>query len=394
MVSSRSPRALAAAGLVACLAAIGCTKAPPKRSETPPAPVVVASAVTKTMPVQIRTIGSVKSVSTFSVKPRVSGLLTEVHFVEGQDVKKKQKLFTLDAKPFEAAVEQAAATLDKDKALLGGAQLDFDRAQRAVLTGVGSREELDQAQTRVASAKASVAADEAALQAAKLQLGYTTIYSEIDGRTGELQITPGNLVSPTDMIPLAVVIQITPIDVIFAVPEHLLPQIDQARQSGPLSVTVTHHPPRNGDQPTTGELAFSDNTVDTTTGTVQLKAKFANEDRKLWPGQFVDVVLTTGSRPNSVVVPLAAIQSGQAGPYVYIVNGEKKVELRQVEIAFQQSGEAVIESGLTGGETVVVEGQLRLAPGVSVDVKKTLPAPKDDPRIAPASRSAAEEKPQ
>lgn len=364
----RTPSSLVV--LLMCLAG-GCVRPGVKRPPTPPAPVVVTEAVVKTMPMQIRSIGSVKPVSVYYVKPRVSGELVGVHFVEGQDVRRGEKLFTIDPRPYETAMERAAASLDKNRAILHGAQLDLDRIQRAVLTGVASREDLDQAQTAVASARASVAADEATLESARLQLSFTTIRSPIDGRTGEVRVTPGNLVSPTDTTPLAVVVQITPIDVVFALPEYLLPQVERARQKRRLWVMVY---PRNGEPPVEGVLSFSDNTVDTTTGTIQLKASVANEDRSLWPGQFVDVVLTVGLRPNSVVVPATAVQTGQAGPYVYLIRPDMKAELRPVEIAFQLSGEAVIASGLTGGEQVVVEGQLRLAPGVPVEVKEVRPA--------------------
>ena len=367
---SSSPRALVLAGLSTLTLAIGCTRPPPKRPEAPPAPVVITTVGKKSVPVLIRSIGIVKPVSIYSVKPRVNGELTQVHFTEGDDVKKGQKLFTIDPRPYEIAVEEAAAALARDKSVLGGAMLDLDRVDRAMRTGVASREDLDTAQTAVAKAKSTVAADEAVLASANLQLSFTTITSPIDGRTGQLQVTPGNLVSPTDIAPLATVVQITPIDVVFSIPEQLLPQVEEARKKGPLKVTVI---PRNGESPVPGVLAFSDNTVDTTTGTIQLKAAFKNEDRKLWPGQFLDVVLTTGERPESVVVPSSAIQSGQAGPYVYLVGNDNKAELRLVKIAFQEGGEAVIDSGLQGNEKVVVEGQLRLAPGLKVDVKQSLP---------------------
>jgi len=354
------------AGLVVLSFSLGCVRPPARRPDTPPAPVIVTKAAIKTVPLQIRSIGTVKPVSTYLVKPRVSGELLQVHFNEGDDVKRGQKLFTIDPRQYENAVDRATATLDKHKALLAGALRDLDRVDRAVRAGVASREDLDDAQTKVAIAKASQAEDEAALHAAKLQLSFTTITSPIGGRSGEVHVTTGNLVNPMDSTPLAEVVQIAPIDVVFSLPEHLLPQVDEARRHGPLTVMVT---PRNGDSSVVGLLAFTDNTVDTTTGTVQLKAFMKNEDRKLWPGQFVDIVLTIGERPRSVVVPTAAVQSGQAGPYVYVIGKDQKAEIRQVTVAFQEGSDAIIASGLKGGETVVVEGQIRLAPGVKVDVR-------------------------
>lgn len=349
---------------------LGCVKPPANRAETPPAPVMAAIVGKKTMPVQIRAIGKVKSVSTYAVRPRVNGELTEVYFKEGDDVKKGQKLFTIDPRPYEGMVKLKQAGLAKKKAVLEGADRDLERAERASRNGVASREDLDAARTAVASAKASVAEDEAALNSAQLQLSFTTIFSPHDGRTGEIIVTNGNLVSPTDKEPLAVVNQVSPIDVVFSLPEHLLQEVEAARRRGPLPVTAH---PRNSDPVVSGTLSFSDNAVDTGSGTIQLKAEFPNTRRKLWPGQFVDVVLTTGERPESVVVPTSAIQSGQKGQYVFLVGAGQKAVLRQVTVAFEESGEAVIASGLKGGEMVVTDGQLRLAPGIKMDVKNMTP---------------------
>jgi multidrug efflux system membrane fusion protein len=353
----------------ALLAALGCARPPAAPPPTPPAPVVVTNVVKKTVPLQTRAIGSVKVISTVNVRARVGGELTGVHFTEGDFVKKGQKLFTIDPRPYDAAVKQAEATLAKDKAALLGAELDLKRIERV---GSVAAAELDAARTAVAAGKAAVEADAAALNSARIQAGFTTIYSPLDGRTGSLLVTAGNLVSATDLNPLVIINQISPITVAFALPEQQLPTVAAAqRQRGPLTVEADL---RGGGSPIAGKLAFLDNAVDPTTGTVQLKAEFENADQALWPGQFVDVVLTVGHRPDAVVVPTAVVQSGPRGQYVYVVK-DGVAELRPVVVAFEAGGEAVIDSGLAGDEAVVLEGHLRLAPGAKVEVKGRGPTP-------------------
>jgi multidrug efflux system membrane fusion protein len=355
--------------LAVLLLVAGCAKPPPGKAEVPPAPVVVATAGVKTVPVQIKSIGTVRVVSTVSVRPRVGGELTAVHFREGDYVEKGQKLFTIDPRPYETAVRQAEAAVAKNKAVLAGAERDLKRIE-GITTGVGGSAvaavELDTAKTAVESAKAAVAADEAALHTAKLQLSFTTITAPLDGRTGGLLVTAGNLVSANEVTPLVVINQIRPIYVSFALPEQDLPAVTAAQGRKPL--TVEAHL-REGEPSIPGVLAFIDNTVDAGTGTVTLKAEFPNADRTLWPGQFVDVVLTVGERPRSVVVPTAAVQAGQKGDYVFVVKPDQTAEARPVAVAFESNGEAVVASGLAGGEVVVVEGQLRVAPGAKVEAK-------------------------
>lgn len=361
--------ALRAAALVPFAAVVGCPRPPAPRLEPPPAPVLVATAGTRTVPVQVRAIGSVKPLATVAVRSRVGGTLTEVRFKEGHDVKKNQPLFTIDPRPYEAAVKQAEANLARDKALHRGAELAVRRIEQGGTGGAITASELDVARTAAASAKATVEADEAALAAAKVQLSFTTITSPIDGRAGELLVNAGNLIDANGTTALVVVNQISPIFVTFALPEQMLPAVAAARRAGP--VRVESHL-RGGESPVAGTLAFVDNAVTTASGTVQLKAEFPNTDQALWPGQFVDVVLVIRDRPDSVVVPAGAIQTGQQGSYVYVVTAEKTAELRTVMVAFEFEGQAVIEAGLKAGETVVVEGQLRLTNGTKVDPK---PAP-------------------
>lgn len=354
------------------LAPAACSRPQPGRPAAPPAPVVVAVAAKKTVPVRLRTIGSVKALASVAVRPRVGGEITGVFFDEGDFVPKGKKLFTIDPRPYEAAVTLAEANKAKSVALLAGAVVELKRADQAKQAGAGSPTEYDAAFTAVESAKAAIAADQAAIDAAKVQATYTTITAPIDGRAGELLVTKGNLVDANGTTPLVVINQVRPISVAFTLPEQQLPAVLEARKAGPLRVQADL---RGGAALAVGELAFVDNTADPLTGTVQFKATFTNDDDKLWPGLYVEVVLTLRERENSVVVPAAAIQSGQKGQYVYLVGPNQTAELRPVTVAFEAGDEAVIESGLTGGETVVVEGQLRLAPGVKVAPKGGPAAP-------------------
>jgi multidrug efflux system membrane fusion protein len=346
--------------------AAGCAKPPAPKADPPPAPVAVAAAVRKTVPVQVRAIGTVHVVSTVSVRPAVAGELTAVHFREGDTVKRGQKLFSIDPRPFEAALQQAEATLARNTATLKGAELSLARLDRLGSGGI-SAAEADAARVAVAAAAAAVEADRAAIRAAKLQVEYTTITAPIDGRTGALLVTPGNRLTADGVSPLVVINQLSPIDVQFAVAERHLPAVRAAFEGqGKLRAEAA---PRHGGPAAVGELDFVDNAVEAGTGTVVLKAQFPNADRRLWPGQFVDVVLTLGERADSVVVPAAAVRSGQAGQYVYAVTPDRRAELRPVTVAAEADGEAVVEAGLSGGETVVTDGHLRLAPGVAVEVR-------------------------
>ena len=361
-----SSRAAACIGMAMLPLALllGCEKPPTARSQAPPAPVTVTTAVKKSVPIQLRAIGTVKTIATVSVRARVEGELTKVHFKEGDFVEAGKDLFTIDPRPYEAAVKLAEANLKKNEATLDGAQRELTRLKMGGAGGVVSPAELDTAETAVAIAQASVAADKASLNSARIQAAFTTITAPISGRTGGLLVTKGNLIGTNDTNPLVVINQISPIHVAFAVPEPQLPVITAAWRKGPIKVEADM---RGGGPLAVGELAFIDNAVDPGTGTVQFKAEFKNENQVLWPGLFVDVTVTLGERPNSVVIPAAAVQTGQQGQYVYIINAEKKAELRPVSLLFETDTMAVVESGLDGGETVVVEGQLRLAPGTKAN---------------------------
>jgi multidrug efflux system membrane fusion protein len=342
---------------------LACAKPPAEKAESRPVPVRVVRAVKKTVPVRIQTIGTVKAAATVALRPRVSGQLTDVFFKEGESVTKDQKLIGIDPRPYQTAVRQAEATLAKSQALYDGALLDLRRVEQVGTGGAAAAIELDTARTAAASAKAVVELDRASLESAKLQLSFTTIVSPLDGRVGELLVNQGNLVDATGVTPLVVINQVSPIFVTFALPEAQLPAVAAARRIRPLRVEAQL---RDGEPPISGALAFIDNAVNVGSGTVQLKAEFPNLDRKLWPGQFVDVVLTVADRPDSVVVPLSAVQSGQKGSYVYAVTADGKAELRVVTVAFESGADAVIATGLKGDETVVIDGQLRLTNGTPV----------------------------
>jgi multidrug efflux system membrane fusion protein len=355
-----------------CLASIaGCTRPVPPAPPASPPPVTVATARVQTVPVQLRAIGTVRVFATVAVRPRLNGELTEVHFREGQDVKKGDRLFTIDPRPYRTALEQAKAQLERDQALLRGAELVLERGRQLARTSAIAAELLDRNYTDVASARATVAADQAAVKSAELQLEFTTINAPIDGRTGNVLVTVGNLVSTSEPNPLVVINQISPISVSFSVPEQYLAEIEANRRKhdGTLPVDASL---RGGSAPLHGKLTFIDNTANTTTGTVQLKATFPNEDRRLWPGQFVEVIMTLGERRDSVTVPSAAVQEGQDGSFVFVLRPDSTAALQFVDTAFVTTeGEAVITKGLSGGETVITDGHLRVAPGSKVAVQAT-----------------------
>ena len=362
-------------------------------------PVTVASVIQKTMPVEVSAIGNVEAYSTVSVKALVSGELREVHFQEGQEIRKGDLLFEIDPRPFEAALKraegnlsrdtaqlhQAEANLAKDTAQAKNADVQVHRYDDLFKEGVVARELLDQFRTTadafdatlqadraaIELANAAIRSDKAAIDSAKLDLGYCTILSPMDGRTGNLLVYRGNIVkaSTADNVPLVVINQIQPIYVSFSVPEQYLTDIKHHMALGKLGVAVAI--PKEETHSAEGILTFVDNTVDRLTGTIRLKATVQNSKKILWPGQFVDVALRLSARPNATVVPSRALQNGQSGQYVFVVKSDSTVESRRVVAGLSLRGETVVETGLQPGETVVTDGQLRLVPGVKVKVKSS-----------------------
>jgi multidrug efflux system membrane fusion protein len=330
------------------------------------APVTVATVVQKNVPVKLRAIGNVEAYSTVSVKSQVAGQLAGVYFKEGQEVKKGDRIFMIDPRSFEAALRQAEANLAKDIAQMKWAESDAGRYSDLYKKGIVSKNDYEQKRTNFEAMRATVKADEAAVENAKVQLGYCYIYSPIDGRIGKLMVNRGNMVKENDTI-LAVINQTKPIYADFSVPQQELPEIKRYMAVERLKVEAII--PSDRDHPAVGELTFVNNQVDTNTGTILLKGLFPNENEALWPGQFVNVVLTLTTQPNAVVVPSAAVQTGQQGKYVFVVKPDLTVESRPVTLGNDLGQEVVIAKGLQPGERVVTEGQLRLAPGVKVEIK-------------------------
>jgi multidrug efflux system membrane fusion protein len=365
-------------------------------------PVTVMQVVSRNVPLQVQAIGTMEAYSTVSIKSMVSGEVIKVHFTEGQKVTKGSLLFEIDRRPFEAnlqsseanlardnaALMEAKANLAKDSAQAENASIQKNRYDLLVEKGVATKEQADQMKTNAAAAAAAVnadraainsaneaiRADHAAIEQAKIQLGYCDIYSPIDGRAGALMVDQGNIIKANDAA-MVVINQVQPIYADFAVPEQYLPEIRRYMSGGKLKVAVI---PQN-EGPSEGFLTFVDNAVDSATGTIKLKATFRNTNERLWPGQFVSVVVTLSSQPHAIVVPNEAIQSGQEGPFVYVVKPDLTVESRPIRQGRVVGNETVIESGLTPGERVVTDGQLRLVPGARIQVKKPLEIDQENP---------------
>jgi len=349
------------------LAAAGCSRKPAAKVAAP-VPVLVAKAAVTNVPVLINPppVGHVTPISTVTIRPQIGGTISKISFREGQEVKRGDLLFTLDPRPSEAALAQAKADLQRDTAQLENSKIQFDREQKLLDQKLVSQDEYDTSKAGLDALAGTVAADHAAVQTAKLNLEYAEIRSPIDGRTGGLQFHEGNVVKSPDDV-LLTINQIHPIYVQFAVPERFFPEIRTQMRRHALAVTARYENMQG--PPPQGALTFVNNTVDATTGTIQLKATFPNEDGTLWPGQFVNVTLTLSELTNAVVVPTQAVQTGQTGQFIYVVKPDQTVEERPVTTGIEYGTETVVEKGLKAGETVVTDGQLRLAPGVKVEDK-------------------------
>ena len=351
------------------LVALGCSNKDAVQAAKPQsagAPVRVATVASRTMPVELQAIGNVEAISTVTIKAQISGQLIKVHFKEGDFVKKGQLLFTIDRAPFAAALRQAEGTLAKDEAQALNSKLDSERYAGLGNQGVVSRQQVDAAASAANAMAASVAADKAAVETARINLEYTTIYSPINGRTGNIGVKEGNLVKANDVPILVTINQIEPIYVSFAIPEQQLAELKQYSSAKTLKVDAA---PQGSSQHFQGRLTFIDNSVDLTTGTIKLKATFDNAAHVLWPGQFVDVNLTLKSQPNSIVIPTAALQTSQSGTFVYVVGQDLTAKQQPVKIGWNIGEETVIASGLQPGQIVVTDGQLRLTPGAKVEIK-------------------------
>ncbi|MGB9104368.1 MAG: efflux RND transporter periplasmic adaptor subunit [Terriglobales bacterium] len=362
--NSRPAVLVVALAVAALLTACGKTKAGPPVDTA--APVVVAAATQRDIPLEVKAVGTVEAYSNVQVKSMIAGEITKEGFTEGQDVRRGDLLFVIDPRPYQAALAQAQGNLARDLAQEANARAQATRYAALFKEGVVSREQYDQITTASDALKQAVEADRAAVETAKVSLTYTTIYSPIDGRTGNLLVHRGNVVKAND-IPILSINQVEPIYATFAVPEMYLPEIKKYQASRKLAVMVRVP---NEPKPAEGMLTFIDNTVDPATGTIKLKATFANHDRRLWPGQFADVSLTLSTDKNAVLIPSAAVQTGQNGQYVFVVKPDNTAELRNVTVSRVVGSDSVITSGVRAGEQVVTDGQVRLTPGRKVALSK------------------------
>ncbi len=340
----------------------GDKKPPPP----PPVPVLVATVTEKTVPVELKVIGNVEAYSTVSIKSRLAGQLVKVNFKEGQDVKEGELIFVIDPRPYEAALRQVEANLERDKALANKAQADARRYAELIRKQFVSQQDYEQAKATAESLGATVNADQVAVQNARLNLSYCYIKAPISGRTGSLIAHQGNMIKDNADTAMLVINQIQPIYVSFAIPEQNLAEIRKymAAEKVPVEAVIAGQ-----ENPETGVLTFIDNAVDKATGTFVCKATFTNEPKRLWPGLFVNVVVKLSTQPHAVLAPSRAIQSSQEGDIVFVIKPDLTVEIRPVEVGRPIDGDVIIIKGLAPGERVVTEGQLRLVRGAKVEIK-------------------------
>ncbi len=366
------------------LFAASCTQgssAPAAASAKPPPPTVTAApAVAEDVPEQVKAIGTVQALATVSVKTQVHGILAQATFHEGDEIQSGSTIFQIDPAPFQAALDQAQAVLERDQALLAKAEADFQRAQELKGDGSISQSTFDQRWSDVASRKATVSADQAGVRSAKLDLDHCTIRSPITGRIGQLMVDVGNVVKENDSI-LAMIRQVRPIYVVFSVPAQHLGRIRARAAAGQLAVEAKVTDP--GVPAATGTLELIESSVDASTGTIQLRARFSNDDERLWPGQYADVALTLGNHPGAVVVPAQAVQEAQQGQFVFVVKADSTVEQRPVHVGDRWQDRFIVNDGVAPGENVVTSGALRLVSGMQVNVQAP-EAPTGAPPAAPA----------
>jgi multidrug efflux system membrane fusion protein len=347
--------------IVLLVTAAGCKQA--QRPAPPSVPVTVAKAEERPVPFEITAPGTVEPIRAAAVTSQVSGVVNSVNFHEGDDVTTNQVLFRIDARPYRNALQQAQAALVRDVVALQNARQQVDRYQSLAKSEYVTDEQYQGLKATAEGLVATVQSDSAALDNAKLNLEYSTIRAPISGRTGSLLIKEGNLVRAPGSGPMVMLNQTKPILVRFAVPASNLPEIRQ-RQHDNLKVNVSLN---DGRPPLSGDLAFVDNTVDTTTGTIMLKGRFENADGALWPGQFVTATLVLYVQ-NSIVVPAPAVMNGEKGPYVFVVNNDK-ADTRPVDVGRTVEDVVIVNKGVSVGETIVTDGQLRLTPNAKVEIK-------------------------
>lgn len=354
---------------LALLAVAGCTEHAAPPPDTPVVPVMAAKAVTKTMPIELHAIGTGEASSTVSVESQVAGIVSEVHYKQGQFVKKGDLLITLDNRPFVANLQLAQANLAKDRASAELARVQAGRYEKLYKSGIVPKEQYDQFVATADASEAAVQADQATIETAKLQVSYCLIYAPISGRVGSQLVYPGAVVKANDVPVLVIINQISPVYVDFSVPQQYLDEIKTYMKRGKLPIQATTS---DNTKEESGYLTFVNNTVDATTGTIVLKGTFPNADSRLWPGEFVTVILRLSEQEKAVVVPSQAVQTGQQGDYIFVIKPDMTVDSRVVKVARTVGGESVIADGVKAGETVVTDGQVRLVPGVKVEIKTSL----------------------
>jgi multidrug efflux system membrane fusion protein len=342
------------------------TEVPVAAAQTaaPGIPVTAGTVAAQDVPVFLNGIGTVQAYNMVAIKSRVDGQIVKVDFKEGQDVKEGEPLLQVDPRPFQAALEQAQANRQKDEAQLVGAQLDLDRYEKLIGSGWQTRQSYDQQKATVGQLQASIKGDEAQINTAKLNLSYADIRSPIDGRLGARLVDKGNLVHANDNTPLVMITEVKPIFVSFTLPQDNFDDLRESQNKAPLAVHAY-----SGDgkkQLAEGKLTLIDNAIDQATGTIHLKARFDNEDERLWPGEFVSLRVILSTRRDVATVPSQTVQDGPDGHYAYVIKPDNTVERRVVEVASIQDGIAVVTKGLTPGERVVVDGQYRLTNGARV----------------------------
>jgi multidrug efflux system membrane fusion protein len=341
------------------------TGAADARGQTSPVPVVEGVVANRDVPIYLDGLGTVQAFNTVTVRARVDGQLIRVAFIEGQDVKAGDVLVQLDPAPYQAALDQATAKKAQDEAQLTNARVDLQRYAELLKTDSITQQIYDTQKALVSQLEATLNADQAAAESAKVNLDYTTIRSPIDGRIGIRQVDTGNIVHASDANGLVVVTQLRPISVLFTLPEQGLSKL-QDHHGAETNYTVFAVSRDNTNELARGKLAVVDNQIDTTTGTIKLKATFANENLRLWPGQFVNTRLLLTTRKDSPVVAASVVQRGPDGAFAFVIQDDQTVAMRPLKVGQIESGTALIESGLNTGERVVVDGQYKLQPGSHV----------------------------
>ncbi len=379
--------------LILFLALSACAPEKKEKSKSmPPALVVTAVARQQDVPIEIKTFGTMEASESVTIKPMLSGELTTVAFREGEDVKEGALLFEIDPRPYQAALNKTQASLARNRVIMKSARKDYERYLQLAKEGLVSQEQAEGYRTRAETAAADFAADQAGVENARTQLSYCTITAPISGRLGALAVDQGNVVKANET-PLVTINKLIPIRATFTIPEQSLSLVQQRLAAGPM--TVAAEVPGTTGFSEKGLVSFLDNAVDPATGTIRLKGKFANEQKRLWPGQFVTLSLLLEVREQAVVVPSQAVQTGQNGQYVFVVQADQTAEVRPVVPGPDYEAITVIDSGLQVGEQVVIDGQMRIVPGSKVEIK-TVKKPESEVRersgaaVTPATSATSE----